>query len=131
MYGAGELQLPKPPDVVAPTAKALVSSGRRGRMLKLRSSVSDDSGEVSVVEQVKLGRKTVATVVHAGFVSRKGLEDGRHALEGAYKGRWRLPALRPRDGSRWQLEPAELREARPQIADRGTRVAVTHRHPRA
>lgn len=69
VYGAGELQLPKPPDVVAPSAKALVSSGRRGKLLELLSSVSDDSGEVSVVEQVKLGRKTVATITRAGFVS--------------------------------------------------------------
>ncbi len=72
VYGAGELLLPKPPDVVAPSAKALVSSGRRGKTLKLLASVSDDSGEVSVVEQVKLGRKTVATITRAGFVSAKG-----------------------------------------------------------
>jgi subtilisin family serine protease len=69
VYGAGELQLPKPPDVVAPTAKALSSSGRRGRTLRLRSTVSDNSGEVSVVEQVRLGRKTVATIKRSGFVS--------------------------------------------------------------
>jgi subtilisin family serine protease len=69
VYGAGELQLPKPPDLVAPTAKALVSTGRRGTMLRLRSTVSDDSGEVSLVEQIKLGRKTVATIKRGGFVS--------------------------------------------------------------
>ena len=72
VYGAGELQLPKPPDVVAPSAKALVSSGRRGKMLELLSTVSDDSGEVSVVEQVRLGRRTVATLARAGFVSAAG-----------------------------------------------------------
>ena len=38
VYGAGELQLPKPPDVVAPTATALVSTGRKGRALKLLST---------------------------------------------------------------------------------------------
>lgn len=69
VYGAGELQLPKPPDIVAPTSKALVSTGRRGKMLKLLSTVSDDSGEVSVVEQVKLGGKTVATIKRGSFVS--------------------------------------------------------------
>jgi len=72
IYGAGELQLPRPPDLVAPTAKALVSTGRRGKMLKLLSSVSDDSGEVSVVEYVKLGRKTVATIRRSGYVSAAG-----------------------------------------------------------
>jgi subtilisin family serine protease len=71
VYGAGELQLPKPPDVVAPTAHALVSSGRRGQMLELLSTVSDDSGEVSVVEQVKLGGRAVATVNRRGYVAAR------------------------------------------------------------
>ena len=69
VYGAGELQLPKPPDVVAPTATALASAGRSGKMLRLLAKVSDDSGEVSIVEQIKLGRKTIATIKRAGFVS--------------------------------------------------------------
>ena len=69
VYGAGELQLPKPPDVVAPTARALVSTGRKGKALKLRSTVADDSGEVSVVEVVKLRGKTVARIKGNGFVS--------------------------------------------------------------
>ena len=69
VYGAGELQLPKPPDVVAPTARALASTGRKGKALKLRSMVADDSGEVSVVEVVKLGGKTVARIKGSGFVS--------------------------------------------------------------
>jgi hypothetical protein len=68
VYGAGELQLPKPPDVVAPTATALASAGRSGKMLRLLAKVSDDSGEVSIVEQIKLGRKTIATIKRAGFV---------------------------------------------------------------
>jgi subtilisin family serine protease len=67
-FGAGELQLPKPPDVTAPTATALASSGRKGKTLKLLSKVSDDSGEVSVVEQIKLGARIVATI-KGGFVS--------------------------------------------------------------
>lgn len=69
VYGAGELQLPKPPDLVAPTATALASTGRKGRALKLLSTVADDSGEVSVVELVKLGGKTVARINGSGFVS--------------------------------------------------------------
>ena len=69
VYGAGELQLPDPPDLVAPRAKALSGTGRRGRMLRLRSVVSDDSGEVTLVEQIKLGRKTVATIKRGGYVS--------------------------------------------------------------
>jgi len=68
-YGAGELQLPKPPDLVAPNATALASAGRKGRTLKLLSRVSDDSGEVSVLELVKLGGKTVARIKGSGFVS--------------------------------------------------------------
>ena len=69
VYGAGELQLPKPPDVVAPTATALASTGRKGRALKLLSTVADDSGEVSVVELVKFGGKTIARIQGNGFVS--------------------------------------------------------------
>jgi subtilisin family serine protease len=60
VYGAGELQLPKPPDIVAPTISALASKGGKGRPIALRSRVSDDSGEVSVVEEIKLGRRVVA-----------------------------------------------------------------------
>jgi subtilisin family serine protease len=69
VYGAGELQLPTPPDVVAPTAMALPSTGRRGAMLRVLSTVSDDSGEVSVVEQIKLGRRTVARIERGGYFS--------------------------------------------------------------
>jgi len=69
VHGAGELQLPMPPDVVAPTATALVSTGRRGKTLKLLSTVLDDSGEVRVIDLVKLGSKTVATIRGKGFVS--------------------------------------------------------------
>jgi len=46
-----------------------VSTGRRGKALKLLATVSDDSGEVSVIELVKLGSKTVATIKGKGFVS--------------------------------------------------------------
>ena len=67
VYGAGELQLPKPPDIVAPTISALASKGRKGRAIRLLSRVSDDSGEVSVVEEIKLGRKVVARLKPVWF----------------------------------------------------------------
>lgn len=69
LHGAGELQLPKPPDVVPPAATALVSKGRKGKELKLLSTVSDDAGQVSVIELVKLGGRTIATIERKGFVS--------------------------------------------------------------
>jgi subtilisin family serine protease len=59
--GAGELTLPQPPDVVAPTATALVSTGRAGRVVKLLSKVEDDSGEVRLVGQVKRNGRVVAS----------------------------------------------------------------------
>ncbi len=69
VYGAGELQLPKPPDVVAPTAQALASTGRKGRTAKLLSRVSDDSGEVAVVDEVRLRGKVVARLKETWFSS--------------------------------------------------------------
>jgi subtilisin family serine protease len=71
-YGAGELQLPKPPDVVAPTAKALTSAGRRGKPAKLLASVSDGSGEVRLTVYVKRGSATIATIRGTGFVRAAG-----------------------------------------------------------
>ena len=67
VYGAGELQLPKAPDIVAPTISALASKGRKGRAIRLLSRVSDDSGEVRVVEEIKLGRKVVARLKPVWF----------------------------------------------------------------
>jgi subtilisin family serine protease len=84
VYGAGELQLPTPPDVVEPTATALVSSGRRGKTVKLLSTVSDDSGQVSVVEQVKLGGRTAATIKRNGYVAARGARTVATA--------WKVPA---------------------------------------
>ena len=69
--GAGELTLPKPPDVVAPTATALVSTGRAGRMIKLLSRVEDDSGEVRLVAQVKRNGRVVASLKR-GYVAASG-----------------------------------------------------------
>lgn len=38
--------MPKPPDVIAPRARALVSKGRPGPAIRLVALVEDDSGEV-------------------------------------------------------------------------------------
>ena len=126
VYGAGELQLPKPPDVVAPTAKALVSTGRRGTMLRLLSTVSDDSGEVSVVEQIKLGRKTVATIERGGFVSASSSKTVATL--------WKVPT---KAGGAYQhcvrgrIAPATRarRAAQSSSSDSRGRVAVRRRHP--
>src|SRR5262245_26442613 len=67
VYGAGELQLPKPPDVVAPTVTALAGTARTGRTAKLLSRVSDDSGEVAVLEELKLHGKVVARLKQVWF----------------------------------------------------------------
>ena len=71
-YGAAELQLPTPPDVVAPTARALVSTGRRGKVLRLLATAADDSGVVRIVEQVRRGARVVVTIKGSGFVSATG-----------------------------------------------------------
>jgi subtilisin family serine protease len=69
VYGAGELQLPKPPDLVAPTVTALAGTARQGRTAKLLSRVSDDSGEVAILEEVKLRGKVVARLKQVWFSS--------------------------------------------------------------
>jgi subtilisin family serine protease len=69
VYGAGELQLPKPPDFVAPTATALAGTGRKGHTAKLLSRISDDSGEVGLFEEVKLHGKVVARFKQVWFSS--------------------------------------------------------------
>jgi hypothetical protein len=69
VYGAGELQMPKPPDLVAPTVTALAGTGRKGHMAKLLSRVSDDSGEVGLFEEVKLHGKVVARFKQVWFSS--------------------------------------------------------------
>ena len=66
--GAGELQLPKAPDVVPPTARALASTGRAGKTVKLLSAIADNEGAVSVVEQVKRNGKVVKTIRRPGSV---------------------------------------------------------------
>ena len=84
VYGAGELQMPKAPDLVAPTATALSGTGRKGRTARLLSRIADDSGEVGLVEEVKLRGKVVARFKEVWFSS-------------ATRGRtvaiaWRVPA---------------------------------------
>jgi subtilisin family serine protease len=62
LAGAGELRLPAAPDVVPPTARALVSTGRAGKTVKLLSAIADDEGKVSLVEQVKRNGKVAKTI---------------------------------------------------------------------
>jgi subtilisin family serine protease len=69
--GAGELQLPAPPDIVAPTAQALASAGERGKVVKLVSRASDDSGVVKIREQVRRNGQVIATL-QSKFVSASG-----------------------------------------------------------
>jgi subtilisin family serine protease len=69
--GAGELRLPKPPDVRAPTAKALPSSGRAGRIVRLVATVAEDSGEVRLVGRVKRNGRVIAKL-ERGFVRVPG-----------------------------------------------------------
>jgi subtilisin family serine protease len=69
--GAGELTLPKPPDVVAPSATALVSTGRAGHVVKLLSRIEDGSGEIRLVVQVKRNGRTVSSL-RRGFMSISG-----------------------------------------------------------
>lgn len=66
--GAGELQLPKPPDVVPPTSRALASKGRAGKTVKLLSAIADDEGSVSLVERVKRNGRVAKTIKQTGSV---------------------------------------------------------------
>jgi subtilisin family serine protease len=60
--GAGELQLPAPPDRVAPTATAMPSNGNAGAMVILRSRAADESGRVRVIEQIRRNGRVIATL---------------------------------------------------------------------
>lgn len=66
--GAGELQLPRPPDLLAPTVKAMPGSGRAGRRIRLVAKGSDDSGEFRIVAHVKQRGRVIARL-RKGFVS--------------------------------------------------------------
>lgn len=65
--GAGELQMPTPPDVVKPSGKALASSGKPAKIVKLLFTAGDDSGRVDVVDQVKRNGRVVATLTRTGL----------------------------------------------------------------
>jgi subtilisin family serine protease len=70
--GAGALHLPTiavAKDSVKPKAKALPSSGQRGRIVKLLSRVSDDSGQVKIRDQVKQNGHVIKTLSTNGFVA--------------------------------------------------------------
>jgi subtilisin family serine protease len=69
--GVGELRLPAPPDVQPPTARAMPSSGRAGRIVRLVVTVADDSGEVRLVGQVKRSGRVIAKL-ERGFVRVPG-----------------------------------------------------------
>jgi len=69
--GAGELQMPKLPDLEAPSVKSMPGSGRAGTRIRLVSRVSDDSGEFRVVARVKRQGRVVATL-RKKFVSASG-----------------------------------------------------------
>ena len=99
VYGAGELQLPKPPDIVAPTISALASKGRKGRAIRLLSRVSDDSGEVSVVEEIKLGRKVVARLKPVWFSAAARSKTVAVAWKAPANCDRCLSALRPREST--------------------------------
>jgi subtilisin family serine protease len=69
--GAGVLHLPDlviVQDTTAPKARALASSGKRGRVVRLLSRVSDDSGQVKIREQVKQSGRVIKTLT-SGFVA--------------------------------------------------------------
>jgi hypothetical protein len=69
--GAGELRLPEPPDVQAPTAKAMRSRGQAGRIVRLVAIVAEDSGEVRLLGRVKRNSRVIAKL-EGGFVPVRG-----------------------------------------------------------
>jgi subtilisin family serine protease len=69
--GVGALHFPSSvgvTDTTPPKARALASSGERGHLVKLRSRLFDDSGEVRIREQVKQNGHVIKTLT-SGFVS--------------------------------------------------------------
>jgi subtilisin family serine protease len=63
-YGAGQLRLGalSISDTTPPQAWALASSGKKGKRIKLLAMASDDSGVVTIIEQVKRNGRTIATL---------------------------------------------------------------------
>jgi hypothetical protein len=76
-FGAGRLNIPTPTaqgptiaDTVPPVAKAIRSSGVRGKQVKLYSQASDNSGEIRLVDVVKKGARKIASL-STGFAATK------------------------------------------------------------
>ena len=76
-FGYGKLFIPTPTaqgptiaDKTPPKAKALKSKGVRGKTIKLLSRASDETGEVRIVETVKKGSRTIATI-KTGYAATK------------------------------------------------------------
>jgi hypothetical protein len=62
LTGSGQLSLPAIRDTTPPAAKALASSGTHGKLVRLLSTASDDSGTVRISDQVFRGTKVLATL---------------------------------------------------------------------
>jgi len=73
-------------DVLAPVAAPVTGSGTVGRPMTLQYLVSDDSGRSSVVLQVVVGAKTVATI-HVPLERVSGQK--------TYSEKWTVPATLP------------------------------------
>ena len=115
VYGAGELQLPKPPDIVAPTISALASKGRKGAsdQVALPRLGRLGRGERGRGDQARPegGRTPQAGVVLSG----SEVEGRRGRMEGSQDRIRCLSALRPRGRQGRQLERSELCTDRPQV----------------
>jgi subtilisin family serine protease len=66
-YGSGQLSLPASAvrDTTVPIARALASSGKPGKIVRLLATASDDSGTAKVTDQVIKGTRVLATLTSA------------------------------------------------------------------
>lgn len=71
LTGSGQLRLPDLRDTTPPAAKAVATTGRKGKVVKLPAQISDDVGEMrlagdtgvlTIREQIKRNGKVLATV---------------------------------------------------------------------
>jgi subtilisin family serine protease len=76
-FGFGRLNVPTPTaqgptvaDTVPPVAKAIKSTGIRGKSVKLYSQASDNSGEIRLLDVVKKGSRKIASL-STGFAATK------------------------------------------------------------
>jgi hypothetical protein len=92
LTGSGQLHLPDLRDTTAPTAKALATAGRKGKLVKLLTQISDDVGEmrlagdtgaITIREQIKQNDKVFATL-------QTRITAPQHALRVATP--WKVPA---------------------------------------